>query len=222
MAKRYIAYFRVSTQRQGQSGLGLEAQERAVLDYLNGGQWELIDSFTEIESGKNSSRPILADAIKASKQHKAILVIAKLDRLARNVAFIANLMESKIDFVATDRPNASPFELHIFAAMAEEETRQISQRTKAALQAAKARGVKLGNPTKIRNVKGAHEAVQRQSDLNAAKVYPHIKVARADGITSLNGLARYLTLNEIPTARGKLNWTPTGVRNLVARIEAPA
>jgi DNA invertase Pin-like site-specific DNA recombinase len=141
---KFIAYYRVSTQKQGQSGLGLEAQEQAVLTYLNGGEWDLVQKFVEVETGKGSDaldrRPQLKAALEMCKKQKATLLIAVLDRLGRNVHFISGLMESGIDFVSVESPNDSPFMLHVKAAVAEEEGRKISARTKAALQAAKARG----------------------------------------------------------------------------------
>ena len=142
--KRFVAYYRVSTDKQGKSGLGLDAQKEAVLRYLNGGAWDLVAEFTEVESGKKDDRPQLAAALAACRKHKATLVIAKLDRLARNVAFIANLMEAGTDFVAVDMPEANKLVLHIMAAMAQHEREAISARTKAALAAAKARGKELG------------------------------------------------------------------------------
>src|SRR5262245_46589441 len=139
---KYVAYYRVSTVRQGQSGLGLEAQQAAVAAFC-----EPIESFTEVESGKRSdNRPQLALAITACRRLKATLIVAKLDRLARNVAFVSTLMESGVDFVAADNPHATRLTVHILAAVAEHEREMISQRTKAALAAAKARGVRLGNP----------------------------------------------------------------------------
>ena len=114
--RNFVAYYRVSTDKQGKSGLGLDAQRKAVVDYLNGGTWELAAEFTEIESGKKSDRPELAMALAAAKRSKATLVIAKLDRLARNVHFISGLMETKVKFVAVDMPEATPFMLHINAA----------------------------------------------------------------------------------------------------------
>src|SRR5437868_1414451 len=145
MPSQFVAYFRVSTTRQGQSGLGLDAQRQAVRDYLGGqAESQLLAEYTEIESGKRLDRPELHAALATCKRHKATLVIAKLDRLARNVAFIANLIEAGIEFVAVDNPHASRLMLHMLAAFAEHEREQISARTKAALAAAKARGVRLG------------------------------------------------------------------------------
>ena len=143
---KFVAYFRVSTDKQGKSGLGLEAQRNAVLDYLNGGRWSLVQEFVEVESGKHSDRPQLTAALAACKKHKAKLVIAKLDRLSRNLAFIATLMESGVEFVAVDNPHATKLTVHILAAVAEHEREMISERTRAALRAAKARGTQLGNP----------------------------------------------------------------------------
>ena len=141
---RFISYLRVSTAQQGASGLGLEAQRAAVLQYLNGGNWTLVQEVVEIESGKRNDRPALATALRLCKKYRATLVIAKLDRLARNVAFIANLMESGVEFVAVDMPQATKFTVHIMAAVAEQEAEAISRRTRAALEAAKARGRVLG------------------------------------------------------------------------------
>ena len=144
MANKYLAYYRVSTNRQGQSGLGLEAQQDAVRKYLALHDANLSGEFTEIESGRKSKRPMLSKALDACRERGAILLIAKLDRLARNVHFISGLLEANVRFVAVDMPNADRFMLHVYAAMAEEEARRISERTKQALQAAKARGVVLG------------------------------------------------------------------------------
>jgi DNA invertase Pin-like site-specific DNA recombinase len=137
---RFVAYHRVSTARQGESGLGLEAQRQANLTYLNGGAWEMVGEFVEVESGKNSDRKQLAAALEACRKHKAKLVIAKLDRLSRNLAFIATLMESGVEFIAVDNPHANKLTVHILAAVAQHEREMISERTRAALQAAKARG----------------------------------------------------------------------------------
>lgn len=142
--EKMVAYYRVSTARQGASGLGLDAQRAAVTGFING--IKLVAEFTEVESGKRNDRPELAKALAACKLYGAKLIIAKLDRLARNVAFISNLMESGVEFVAVDFPQANRLTIHILAAVAEHEREMISERTKAALAAAKARGVKLGNP----------------------------------------------------------------------------
>jgi len=140
----FVAYYRVSTDRQEQSGLGLDAQRAAVAGFVSGR--ELIAEFTEVESGKRNDRLQLAAAMDLCRRHKAVLLIAKLDRLARNVAFIANLMESGVEFVAVDMPYANKLTMHILAAVAKHECEMISARTKAALAQAKARGVKLGRP----------------------------------------------------------------------------
>ena len=145
MRGKFISYLRVSTDKQGRDGNGVAAQRKSVEDYLNGGNWQLLGEFVEVESGKRGDRPELTKAIAACKKHRARLVIAKLDRLSRDVAFIADLMK-RVDFVCCDRPNAKPFELHIYAALAQEERRMISERTRAGLAAAKERGVVLGNP----------------------------------------------------------------------------
>jgi len=144
MEDRFVAYYRVSTDHQGIEGNGIAAQRRAVEDYLNGGKWKLIAEFTEVESGKRSDRPELEKALAICKKRKAKLVIAKLDRLSRNVHFISGLMERKIDFVASDMPSANAFMINIYAAVAQEERRMISERTKAGLRAATERGAVLG------------------------------------------------------------------------------
>jgi len=133
---KFVAYFRVTTGKQGRSGLGLDAQRKAVRDYLDGGTWSLIGEFTEVESGKRNERPELVKALAACKRNKAKLVIAKLDRLSRNLAFIATLMDSGVEFVAVDNPHANKLTVHILAAVAQHEREMIAQRTKDALQAA--------------------------------------------------------------------------------------
>src|SRR3954471_20698344 len=140
---KFVAYYRVSTERQGRSGLGLEAQQQAVRSYLNGGSWRLVAEVVEVESGKRSDRPKLSEALRLAKLHRATLIIAKLDRLARNVAFVSSLMESGVEFTAVDFPQANRLTIHVLAAVAEHEVAMISARTKAALAAAKARGTPL-------------------------------------------------------------------------------
>src|SRR6478736_6126805 len=152
---KFIAYYRVSTDKQGKSGLGLDAQRRAVRDYLDGGKWELVGEYTEVETGKRADRLELEKAIAACKKHRARLIIAKLDRLSRNVAFISALMERKVDFVCCDNPTATKFTIHILAAVAEFEREAISMRTKEALAAAKAKGNRLGNYRRIAKAKQA-------------------------------------------------------------------
>ena len=143
---KFFSYLRVSTDKQGERGYGLDAQRKAITDCLNGGSWELLGEFVEIESGKRADRPQLAAALAACKRHGARLAIAKLDRLSRNVAFIAALMDGKVEFVCCDFPQANRLTLHVLAAVAEHEREMISERTRAGLAAAKERGVKLGNP----------------------------------------------------------------------------
>jgi DNA invertase Pin-like site-specific DNA recombinase len=168
---RFVAYYRVSTDRQGKSGLGLEAQREAVRSYLDGGSWTLVDEVTEVESGKRTDRPELDRALGLCRLYGATLVVAKLDRLARNVAFISKLMESGVDFVAVDFPQANRLTVHILAAVAEHEAAMISARTKAALNAAKARGVQLGNPANLcRQLDGSAKG-------NAAKTAKAVKRA---------------------------------------------
>ncbi len=145
--ERFVAYYRVSTDKQGRSGLGLEAQERAVHDYVNNVDGKLIaPPFIEVDSGKRRGSPELAKALAHAKRHKATLVVAKLDRLARSVAFVSALLESGVDFRAIDMPEANRFMIHILSAVAEYEAQLISERTKAGLASRKARGLPLGNP----------------------------------------------------------------------------
>lgn len=213
---RWVSYLRVSTDKQGKSGLGLAAQRKAVETFLNGGRWTLAAEVVEVETGKRSDRPELAKAIAAAKKLKAKLVIARLDRLARNVHFVSGLMESGVDFVACDMPNATPFMLHIYAAVAEEEARAISARTKAALAAAKARGVKLGGPKLAQARLLGHAANRKAADKFAANVRPIIEQVRASGVTSLRKVAAVLQARGVPTARGG-QWTVAQVSNALRR-----
>jgi DNA invertase Pin-like site-specific DNA recombinase len=212
----FVAYFRVSTDRQGQSGLGLEAQRSAVLAYLNGGSSTMIAEFTEVESGKHADRPQLTAALAACKKHKAKLVIAKLDRLSRNLAFIATLMDSGVEFVAVDNPHANKLTLHILAAVAQHEREMISQRTRDALHAAKTRGRRLGNPNLGSARQRALEAISAAADRFAANVQPIIEQIQKSGVSSLRGVARALTARGIKTARGG-EWTARMVINLLER-----
>ena len=213
---KFVAYFRVSTDRQGKSGLGLEAQRGAVLAYLDGGSWQLVGEFTEVESGKRSDRPQLAAALVACKKHKAKLVIAKLDRLSRNLAFIATLMDSGVEFVAVDNPHANKLTVHILAAVAQHEREMIAQRTKDALAAAKARGVKLGNPRLAEARDKANTASVAAADAFAANLLPIIREIRASGVQSLRGIAKALTARGVKTARGG-QWSAAQVSDIVNR-----
>jgi len=213
---KFVAYFRVSTDRQGKSGLGLEAQREAVLDYLNGGSWQLVGEFTEVESGKHSARPQLVAALAACRKNKAKLVIAKLDRLSRNLAFIAALMDSGVEFVAVDNPHANKLTVHILAAVAQHEREMIAQRTKDALAAAKARGVTLGNPRLAEVRDKANAASMAAADAFAANVLPIIREIQASGVQSFRGVARALKARGIKTARGG-TWTPVQVSDILRR-----
>ena len=213
----FVGYFRVSTDRQGRSGLGLEAQREAVTRYI-AGRGSMLAEFTEIESGRRNDRPALADALALCRRHKATLLIARLDRLARSVAFISNLMESGADFVAVDMPEANHLTMHILAAVAEHEREAISNRTKAALQAAKARGVKLGNPRAAEAAPLAHQAHKEKADRFRETVAPLIVQLRQQGM-SLANIAAELNARNIPTARGR-NWYPTTVRNVLQKVES--
>ena len=214
---RFIAYYRVSTEKQGRSGLGLEAQRKAVEAYLDGGSWKLVAEFTEIESGKRSERPKLAEAIKTAKEHKATLVIAKLDRLSRNVAFIANLMEAGADFVAVDMPHANKLTIHILSAVAEHEREMISQRTRAALAAAKSRGVQLGNRSNIKVAQARSRAARMaQADQFASNILPVILQIRGAGVQTLKGIADALNARGLRTPRGG-EWQAIQVKRIVER-----
>ncbi len=203
---KHVAYYRVSTDRQGKSGLGLEAQRKAVIDHLNGNGSKVLAEYTEVESGKRTIRPELTKALAACKEHKATLVIAKLDRLARNVHFVSGLMESGVEFLAVDMPYANRLTVHILAAVAEHEREMISQRTKVALAAAKARGVKLGRAKENRAA----------ANTFAKTLMPVIKELASEGVTSVRGVAEALNRRGIPTPKGG-RWHPTSVARLLAR-----
>lgn len=212
--KPFVAYYRVSTDRQGQSGLGLDAQQEAVERYVGIEQGNLIETFTEVESGKRKNRPQLTAAISLCRRKKAILVIAKLDRLARNVHFVSGLMESGVDFIACDNPHANRLMVHMLAAFAEHEREMISARTKDALAAAKARGVRLG-------VAGKDRARENKAtaDAFAEKMAPILDSLRIhDGLTGYEEMAQALNELRIPTARGG-QWHRTTVKRLVERLE---
>jgi DNA invertase Pin-like site-specific DNA recombinase len=217
---RFVSYLRVSTERQGQSGLGLEAQRAAIAVYTSG-RGDLVAEFVEVESGKRSDRPELEKALAEAKRAGAVLVIAKLDRLARNVAFIATLIERKIEIAACDMPEANRVFLHIMAAMAEHEAQAISDRTKAALAAAKARGQALGwsipgrqDEQRDAARKGAARNAEK-ADRHAGTVRPLIASLKGQGM-SLRAIAAELNARNVKTARGG-DWHAMTVRNALQR-----
>lgn len=224
MKGRFVSYLRVSTKRQGRSGLGEEAQRKAITDYLNGGHWELVKEFVEVESGKrHENRPQLQAALECCKTTKSTLLIAKIDRLARNVAFVSNLMESDIEFVAVDFPSANKLSVHIVAAMAEYEREMISRRVKEALAAAKARGVKMGNPTRLLP-KGAAEkgnvasikSRAKKADEHAQRLCGTISHYQDSGL-SLRAIANKLNRERAVTPTGKGEWKATTVKRILDR-----
>jgi DNA invertase Pin-like site-specific DNA recombinase len=210
--QKFVSYIRVSTAEQGQSGLGLEAQRQAVNEYVSRVSCEVIDQFVEVESGSRNDRPQLKAAIDLCKRQKATLIIAKLDRLARNVAFISTLMESGISFLAADNPHANKLMLHMLAAFAEHERDQIRARTKAALAAARARGVVLG--------RYGREVLSKQNRAKAAelarRLAPVITDLHRQRIT-FKEMARIMNERCIPTARGK-RWHAATVHRLFHRV----
>lgn len=213
--KRAVAYFRVSTDRQGKSGLGLEAQHEAVHLFAQHQGYQVAAEFTEIESGKKNERPELMAALLLCKKEKAMLIIAKLDRLGRNVAFIANLMESKVEFLAVDNPHANSLMIHLLAAFAEHERKQISTRTKEALQAAKRRGVQLGkHGREIESKKNSKAA-----DQFAETMQPIINELKADGFITVREISDELNRRGIETFRnGGEQWHRTTVHRLLKRL----
>lgn len=218
---KFIAYLRVSTAKQGASGLGLMAQRAAIMAYLDGGDWTLLGEHVEVESGKHDDRPALKAALQQCRLTGASLIIAKLDRLSRRVSFLSALMDSGVEFVAVDIPHASRFTLHILAAVAEHEASMISVRTKAALAAAKARGVILGGfkgGPKVSSKAGTATLVAK-ADMFATGVGPTAQALQAEGL-SLHGIAKALMARGIKTATGREVWHASTVRNLLARIAA--
>lgn len=213
----YVAYARVSTAKQGRSGLGLEAQQAAINDFLREGDRLLMPTYVEIESGKGNDRPELTKALNRCKLTGATLLVAKLDRLSRNLAFIATLQDAGTKFVAADMPEANELTIHVMAAMAQHERKAISKRTKDALAAAKARGQKLGGwrggPTvDYRLGTAAKQDNARRFNL---RVREAISELQAQGVSSLSELARRLNEQGVRTSRGGL-WRPTQVARVIA------
>lgn len=219
---RFISYLRVSTKRQGRSGLGIEAQRSAVASYLNGGDWQLVGEYVEHESGKRRERPELERALAACRAHRATLVVAKLDRLARNASFLLSLRDSGVEFVAVDIPSMNRMVVGILAVVAEEEGRLISERTRMALAQAKKRGVRLGTNNltvrgRERGTKASASVRALHADQRARDVLPIIDDLRLGGATSLSSIAAGLNEKGVPAPRGG-EWTPTTVRRLFARV----
>ena len=221
--KPLVAYYRVSTRAQGRSGLGLDAQREAVTRFAAGEGFEIVAEFTEVESGKGADalerRPQLAAALAEARREGrgTPIAVAKLDRLSRDVAFIANLMVQRVPFISVELgADVEPFLLHLFAALAQKERALISQRTRAALAAAKARGVVLGGP-RLAEARALSNAIQKaEADAHAAVVMPVIREAQAAGAGSLRQIAAALIGRGIPTARGG-RWEAATVRNVLRR-----
>jgi DNA invertase Pin-like site-specific DNA recombinase len=225
MEGRFVSYLRVSTRKQGASGLGMDAQRTAITNYLNGGHWELVKEFVEVESGKrHENRPMLKAALDACKATGSKLLIAKIDRLARNVAFVSHLMESGIEFVAVDFPSANKLTVHIMAAMAEYERELISKRVKEALRVAKARGTKLGNPQGLTEAARLHgnatsvENRKKKADEHAERLYSTIKGYQSEGL-SLRAIAGKFNKERKLTPTGKGEWEAVTVARIIDRIE---
>lgn len=213
--KPIVAYYRVSTDKQGRSGLGLEAQQKAVQDYAAIYGRSIVADFTEIESGANADREQLARALDEAKRIKGTLVIAKLDRLARDVHFVSGLMKSGVDFVAADMPSADKTMIQIFAVMGEWERDKISERTRAALAAAKARGVKLGNPAWAETIDKARAAKCDRARAWAENILPTIRSIQVQGqLRSLREIAAELNRRGIRTARGG-KWYAATVQRVI-------
>jgi DNA invertase Pin-like site-specific DNA recombinase len=214
MTQTLIAYLRVSTSKQGHEGLGIDAQREAVRRYCKQLHASLLEEFVEVESGKYSDRPVLSEALAACQRQRATLVIAKLDRLSRSVSFIAGLMDAKVPFVAVDMPFATPLLLHVMAAFAEHERSQISARTKAALAAAKARGVQLGKNGNILALANRSEAIAF-----AKGIQPTIDAARHLGANTLTEIAKRLNELGLKTRSGS-SWHPMSVSRVLKRLAA--
>jgi DNA invertase Pin-like site-specific DNA recombinase len=220
MAGRFVSYLRVSTDRQGRSGLGLEAQRKAVEDFLEGGRWRLIAELLEVESGKRDDRPKLAEALALCRLHNAVLVIAKLDRLSRDAHFLLGLQKAGVRFVAADMPEANEMVVGIMAVVAEAERKMISVRTKAALAAAKARGKRLGNPANLRNQdrgralgRAKRKAIADERGHDLTPILGDIQGSEA---LSLRQIAAALNARSIPAARGG-RWSAVQVKRVLNR-----
>jgi DNA invertase Pin-like site-specific DNA recombinase len=222
MARLFVAYLRVSTSRQGRSGLGLEAQREALARFAQAEGFEIASERVEIETGKGADaldrRPQLAAALAEARRHRCPVAVAKLDRLSRDVHFISGLMAHRVPFLVAELgPDVDPFILHLFAALAEKERAMIAVRTKDALARAKARGVKLGNRTNLAQArKKAVAAIETNADRFAANVLPIIREVQRAGARTLREIAEALNARGVGTPRGG-RWHAMSVRNVLAR-----
>jgi len=223
---KFVAYYRVSSVRQGKSGLGLDAQRQAVATYLNGGDWKIVEEFTEVESGKNSARPALEQALAVARLHRAAVVVSKMDRLTRSVPFLNRLLEANVDVRFADLPQiegaTGRFMVQMMVSVAELEAGMISKRTKDTLAQAKKRGVKLGGyrgskPTSKMRARST-VVVQARANARATDLAPTIRNLQADGCTSLRAIAAKLNDAGIPTARGQGIWSAVQVARILERI----
>lgn len=219
---RFVSYLRVSTDQQGRSGLGLEAQKAAVSGFLAGQQGALVQEFMEVESGKRSDRPELAKAVAACRAYRAVLLVAKLDRLARDAHFLLGLQKAGVEFIACDMPSANRLTVGIMAVVAEEEARMISARTKAALAAAKARGVKLGGfrgrAGTLEDVAKASAAKREKAAERAEALAPIFSRIDPEASLTLRAMASALEAEGVPTVTGKGKWTAAGVARVRERL----
>jgi DNA invertase Pin-like site-specific DNA recombinase len=212
MKNQCVAYFRVSTSRQGESGLGLDAQRETVRRFASSHGLQIIAEHTEVESGKVNDRPKLTEALHLCRKTGATLVVSKLDRLSRSAIFLLQLQQSNVEFVCCDAPNVDRFTVGILALVAQRERELISERTKSALSAAKARGVRLGTRDPQRQVKIMAAAYRRQKEDFIAKITPVIEDVKKGGVTTLKGIAECLTRRGIPTRNGKSVWFGSTVK----------
>lgn len=222
---RVAAYYRVSTDKQGRSGLGLDAQRASVRSLCEARGWEIVAEFTEVESGTRNDRPELDAALDHARLTGAKLVVAKLDRLSRDAAFTLQLRNSGVDFTCADNPDVNRLTIGLLAVINEDERERISERTKAALAAAKARGVRLGNPNGAKALRRAGKgnqasvaAIQHNANSFAEGLRASVDAIRRDGITGLTGIASELNARHIKTGRGA-KWHPSTVSNLLKRLE---
>ena len=222
--ERAVAYYRVSTRQQHRSGLGIEAQRAAVARFADADGLDIIAEYVEAETGKGADaldrRPQLAAALAAAKQAKCCVLVSKLDRLSRDVAFVAGLMAQRVPFIVAELGrDADPFMLHLYAALAEKERRLISERTKAALAIRKASGTKLGNPSNIREAgKAGRSSLIEAADGHARTLLPFLRTLRAEGTISIGAITRSLNERKILTPRGS-RWHVSSVANLLARAQ---